>query len=577
MRRPGAAPFQWAHAALSGRVIVPLAGKAAEGYEAEEAVPAGWFNYHLNLTGQWLGYLAGPSLTTWASHLLPEGDSAFATPMRAAVDAVTEDGTEAQYRYIIATHDTTGSCVLVSRRGQEWVLRRNFPGTPTDFLGATFAYFNAVVWSAGAIYYTFCDDPGHPTSGVGASALRDPGIDWTAATLPASPGTIRDVTGNTNNGSAVASTSTKILFSNDYGGTWADSGTTGRQSGRAIVVGLGAHVTGVEISSDAGDGYIVRTVNLLGAWAHVQTLTGTGSATSWRLAVGPTNDDGDVTFVAFKTGISNPNVHVSTDDGLTWTPVVTDAALQYLTSLAYRDGVWVATSIRAPFALTSSDLDHWTSLPVPIGEADADLYDVAYGSGAWLLVAVDRVLRGAPAVDPSPEGYSPNTSASALADAGALRGYRISTTAPTDGQALLYVSSTGRWTPATLPAAPTLPWSSAAAPATVQTTDATVTTLATIPTTTDKGLTLQVLVSATKSDRSAIVSWLWLVTITNVAGTVTVHDSLALGPTDPAAAHVDGTAPVVFDVSGTSVRVRVKGVAATTVDWSGARVSLLGS
>lgn len=120
------------------------------------------------------------------------------------------------------------------------------------------------------------------------------------------------------------------------------------------------------------------------------------------------------------------------------------------------------------------------------------------------------------------------------------------------------------------------PWTASVAPVETRTTDATVTTIATISTTTDKGFTLQLLISATKSDRSAIVSWLYLVTVTNAAGVVTVRDSLALGPTDPASTIVAAVTPVAFDVSGTSVRVRGTGVVATAVDWNVSVIAMIG-
>lgn len=112
-----------------------------------------------------------------------------------------------------------------------------------------------------------------------------------------------------------------------------------------------------------------------------------------------------------------------------------------------------------------------------------------------------------------------------------------------------------------------LPWSTSAVPVTVQTTDATQTTAATFATTTSKGHLLRVDVHAVKSDRSLACGWSAVVSVTNAAGTVTVRDTVLLGPTTPGSAIVDATTPLTFDASGTDVRVRVKGVAATTVDW----------
>ena len=448
MKRPGEPPPQWAHAAAGGAIVVPAAGKAAVGYAPREKVPAGWWNYHLNLLGQWAGYLAGPSMTVWPRYAFPSPDGAYATPVRAAVDWYTEDLVEARYRYVVVAHDGTGACVLVSRRGQEWALRRNLPAGAASPVGVTFARDLWLVCTSSAIYYAERDDASYPSSGAGASALRDTGIDWGTATLPGSPGTIRGVAyaGNEAGGMVVASTSTKILVSNTYGLTWSDTGASGRQAGRDIAASTVQ--TAVEISSDAGDGYIVRATGGLMSWTHVQTLSGTGSDTTWRLALGPT-DSGVTTFVAYKTGVTNPRVHKSTDDGVTWVAVSTDAALQNLTSLAYRDGVWVATSAVAPYAFTSSDLEHWISVPVPVplAAADASLLAVVFAGGSWLLVSPTGVLQGAPAVDPSPEGYTPNTTATMLSNAGWLRGRILSTTAPTNGQVYAWNSGTSQWEP----------------------------------------------------------------------------------------------------------------------------------
>ena len=105
------------------------------------------------------------------------------------------------------------------------------------------------------------------------------------------------------------------------------------------------------------------------------------------------------------------------------------------------------------------------------------------------------------------------------------------------------------------------PWSSTLAPSTVHTDDATVTTLGSIPTTTDKGHAIDLLVTAVQGDRSAQVAWRILATVTNAAGVCTVRD-VVVTPSDPGSAW---TATV--DVSGTSIRVRVTGAAATSLDW----------
>lgn len=607
MKRPGSAPPQWAHAALSGRIVVPSAGKAADGYAPRERPPAGWWNYHLNLLGQWAGYLAGPSLTTWSVWTPPAADGSYLAPLRVAVDTLTADDEQARWRYVVVTHDSTGPCTLVSRRGQTWVRRRNFPSGTGDPLGVVFALNRCVAWDASAIYYALADAPGLPASGTGASQLRDEGEEWSVATLPLSPGAIRGVAygGNSGGGTTVAVTSTSLLVSNTNGVSWALA-TTIAQAGRAVA---GAQNIFVAIGSDAGNGLIVRSTDGT-SWSTATTLTSVGSDTTWRLAVGIAETVGAITFVAFKADVANPRLHVSTDSGVTWTAVTTDAALAQVTALRWHDGVWVATLNFAPYALASNDLERWLPVPIPVTDAvstGSQVRDVVFAHGAWLVATTAEMLQGAPAVDPGPEGYTPGTTATLLSDAGWLRGRKIATTAPSSGQVYAWNSGTSQWEPTSASAlsvtttrgdlivrgasadqrlalgtvghylradspdpawSPLLasdlsgaPWSAVVAPSTVQTTDATTTTLKTIATTSDKGHALDLIVSATQSDRSAQVVFKILATITNAAGTCTVRD-VVITPTDPASAW---TATV--DVSGTDIRVRVTGAGGTTIDW----------
>jgi hypothetical protein len=527
--------------------------------------------------------------------------------MRVAVDTVTADDEQARWRYVVVTHDSTGPCTLVSRRGQTWVRRRNFPSGTGDPLGVVFAVDRCIAWDASAIYYALTDEPGLPASGTGASQLRDEGEEWSVATLPASPGAIRAVAygGNSSGGTTVAVTSTKLLVSNTNGVSWTLA-TTIAQSGRAVA---GALETYVAIGSDAGNGLIVRSTDGGATWSTATTLTSVGSDTTWRLAVGIAEAVGAITFVAFKADVANPRLHVSVDSGVTWTAVTTDAALAQVTALTWHDGVWVATLNFAPYALASNDLERWLPVPIPVTDAvstGSQVRDVVFAHGAWLVVTTAELLQGAPAVDPGPEGYTPGTTATLLSDAGWLRGRTIATTAPTSGQVYAWNSGTSQWEPTTAASSPTttrgdlivrgasadqrlavgasgrylrsdgtdpgwstipstdvtgLPWSDRISPATVQTTDATTTTLKSYTTTSGKGHTLDLLVSAVQSDRSAQVSFKILASITNAAGTCTVRNQVITAD-DPASTWV-----VVVDVSGTDIRVRVTGAGGTTIDW----------
>lgn len=105
------------------------------------------------------------------------------------------------------------------------------------------------------------------------------------------------------------------------------------------------------------------------------------------------------------------------------------------------------------------------------------------------------------------------------------------------------------------------PWSSTLSPSMVHTDDATVTTLESIPTTTDKGHAIDLLVTAVQRDRSAQVTWRITGSVTNAAGVCTVRN-VVITSDDPGSAWA-----ATVDVSGTSIRVRVTGAAATSLDW----------
>lgn len=450
MERPRRAPPQWAGSAPSGRVSEPLVAVAATGFAPGQRPPAQWWNYQFNQLGQWVGYLAGPSLTAWTSHELsdPADDAEYA---HLGVDRTTEDDDQARYRYAIATEDSTGPMVLVSRRGTEWVTRRNLGATPGTPQGIVCAH-QWVLWTDTKSFITPRDIPG----GESACALRTPGTDWTDLGVVVSDVTV--VSAATPFAVGASASVIRTLS----GGSWsAGVAPAGRETGRAVcyvrgTVNLDDPYILVDLSSNSGNGVIHRCVgnpDVLGNWTLVQTLTGTGSATTWRLAVGRITNptDGNVpAVVAYKRGEASPHVHVSKDDGVTWSAVTT-AGLTGVLRLAWDDGVWIATTLYAPYVLTSSDLETWTAVPVPVPDdtAAAVAHDAAVAGGAWLVVRRRDVLRGAPAIAPDTAPWTPSTQASVPGNAGWLRGRRIAATAPTDGQALVWDASGGVWVPET--------------------------------------------------------------------------------------------------------------------------------
>ncbi len=307
----------------------------------------------------------------------------------------------------------------------------------------------------------------------------------------------------------------------------------------------------------------------------------------------------------------------SADAGATWTHITT--ALPRApgssdpvapTDLRYADGVWYLTVADAPYLYASHDNgDTWERVALPVGEESTwALARVLYADGQVLATGVDFCVASGRAMATEDTTLVPDTTPSILSDAYRLRGRKIATTAPTSGQVYTWNSGTSQWEPtsasgftvtttrgdlivrgasvdqrlavgasgrylrsdgtdpgwSTIPSTDVtgLPWSDRISPATVQTTDATTTTLKSYTTTTNKGHTLDLVVSATQSDRSAATSWKILASITNAAGTCTVRNQLITADDGGAS-----TWAVELDVSGTDIRVRVTGAGGTTIDW----------
>jgi hypothetical protein len=66
-----------------------------------------------------------------------------------------------------------------------------------------------------------------------------------------------------------------------------------------------------------------------------------------------------------------------------------------------------------------------------------------------LLTSREGCLQGAPAIETTPGAWTADVAPLALGNAGWLRGIKISLTAPTDGQVLVYDAGLGQWVPET--------------------------------------------------------------------------------------------------------------------------------
>ena len=576
-RRPSRL-MRWAYDAPGGAVVEPPTGRAKRGWETGKRPPAQWMNALLQNAAAWADFLRSGSLSKW------ERVSFGSTELNplyivAGADNVTEDGAGStpNRRLVIAGDDGSGPCVLVSRRGNDWTLIRNFPGGVYGSSPTSVTYLGGRWWitldagpyvstNTGFLLSTLGDpQPGSNLDGSGT---------WTSQTLP---GSVSGLVGFAFDGDKcfVAASRTDLFVSVDNGSTWSGvtPATTGGADRRTDVCFDGRAF--VAIDSDGAVHKSAPGTSALSAWPHVATITvGSVPTPNWRLAV----DDAG-TVVAWPKSASQCPFYASTTHGGTWTEIAPAGPYpKNIHSLVFADGVWVAATQNAPFLWQSNDLQSWVPLRLPYLESESygSVGAVTFCEGAWVAVRYDAALLGARAEDLSPGPWSPDPTPALLANAGWLQGRKLAPTAPGDGQVLVWNDGAQLWVPATPSAGSTVPWTAALAPAETRTTDDTVTTIKSIATTTNKSHLFRVEVLAAKGDRSAAWGVSALLVATNAAGSVTVSAAIALGPATVGSSIVDATTPVDFDVSGTSVRVRAKGAAGTTVDWDVAVTSIVG-
>lgn len=536
-RRPQRMP-RWAYDAGVGVLVEPPSGEQSSGWATNQKPPAQYLNWLFHHWSAWCDYLRGPSFAHWDSVALAYSSTVLTFGALSVDDSSTESTTLVT-RNVIAAIDGGGNCVFTSERGQVWTRRTNFTATGTFYRAR---YLGGQHW--------ICVD--HATTGVlltvaGGSAVLSGTGSWTAATLPASTEGVRGIAYDDTTGWFAAITRTKPIASSGPA-SWADATLGSAATGTFLDIAW----SGTAFLAVTDDGEVFKASGgsaAGGSWTALAALPATGA---WRLSEGP---DGQVVAWRENTG-STLSFYTTTNDGTNWTEVVSSPSVERVRSLHYADSVWVAATTEAPYVWQSNDLTNWTRLKLPYNGSTA-VFDAAYSEGSWIAVRGAEALVSARAEDIAPGTWAADPTATALADAAYLRGRTISTTAPTDGQVYVWVASTSKWT-----AQDPGPWTSWST-ATASTTDATQTTCGTYTVPTSYGVVMEAMIVATMRDRSASVGWTLLASAANAAGTVTLHGTPVIsGPTDAAT-----TWDVTADVSGTSLRVRVTGAVATTIDW----------
>lgn len=537
-RKPQRMP-RWAYDAGVGVLVEPPSGEQESGWATNQKPPAQYLNWLFHHWSAWCDYLRGPSLARWETVALAYSTSVI-TYAALTVNDSTAEATTLITRNVIAAIDGGGNCVFTSVRGQVWTRRTNFTATGTFYRSR---YLGGQHW--------ICVD--HATVGVlltvaGNSAVLSGTGNWTASTLPASTAGVRGIAYDTTTGYFAAVTRAKIIASSGPA-SWTDA-TLG-----SVPAGLFTDIawSGTAFLAVTASGEVYKASGgsaALGTWTALAALPpGTGA---WRLSEG---SSGQIVAWRETTG-ATLSFYSTTTDGTSWTEIVQSPSIERVQSLRYADSIWIAGTTEAPYLWQSNDLTNWTRLKLPY-VGSSTVFDCAYSEGSWVAVRDAEALVSDRAEDIASGTWAADPTPTALSDAAYLRGRTISTTAPTDGQVYVWIASTSKWTPQD--PGPWTAWSTA----TASTTDGTQTTCGTYTVPTSYGVVMEAMIVATKRDRSVSVGWTLLASAANAAGTVTLHGTpVVTGPTDAAT-----TWDVTVDISGTSLRVRVTGAAATTIDW----------
>jgi photosystem II stability/assembly factor-like uncharacterized protein len=179
--------------------------------------------------------------------------------------------------------------------------------------------------------------------------------------------------------------------------------------------------------------------------ARVQLVVGGPSDARTLLAWASYREDGT-------TALAATLLWRSTDGGATWSAITVPTGWgATITDLAHVDGSWIATQSAAPYLWRSDDDgQNWERLPLPVTDTLADwpLQRAVYADGQIVATGLTWTVYSTRASATSPGTWTSREPVY-LADAGYLRGRTISSTAPTNGQTLVWSSSTSQWVPTT--------------------------------------------------------------------------------------------------------------------------------
>jgi len=450
---------RWAYDPPAGALVEPPSSFAKAGFATGTRPPAEWINYQLHFSSAWVDYLAGPGWGSWTRTAHGGSAPVFTSVTGLAVDTDDSRAAAARYRYVAVGAITGAAAIAVSRTGREWVTR-TIPNGCTALRGVVMLGDRCMVWGT----HTVDTRAWQTELGGGPSAISvaDDAY-WTTCTD--SVGNLADVVAVAYDGTSeawaltVSGGATARYRSRNGGQTWpVESGFTFVASSvgtgiawdatrsRYVIVGSKGDTYTFVPTEDGGSTGITQRQTLPTAptTGTIHLRTGGGTCLAWA------------SLDASGTPLAASLIWRSDDGGETWAAVALATAVgAALTDVTYADGVWVATTSAAPYLWRSDDAGAtWERVQLPLDESSSwALYRAVYADGAVTATGLTWTVATTRATGLAPDSsrvYSPEPGY--LADAGYLRGQRISSTAPTDNQVLVWDAGGGLWTPETLAA-----------------------------------------------------------------------------------------------------------------------------